>query len=86
MTNDPSPDGSGNTPEDESMDRTPRWVKAFLAIVLVVIVLFAILQFVGGGEHGPGRHGDATDTAPTGMTDGGGHTPPPGADHGGDQP
>ena len=84
MTN-PGHEGPGDTPEDGSMDGTPRWVKTFFAIVLAVVVLFVILQFVGGGEHGPGRHGDATDTPPTGMTDGGGHTPPPGADHGGDQ-
>jgi hypothetical protein len=33
---------------------TPRWVKVFGIIVLVVLALFAILLFTGG--HGPGRH------------------------------
>ena len=38
---------------------TPRWVKVsgIIALVLVVlVVLVAIVLFVGGGNHGPGRH------------------------------
>jgi len=36
---------------------TPRWVKVFGIIALVVILLFVILMFTGiGGSHGPGRH------------------------------
>jgi hypothetical protein len=33
---------------------TPRWVKVFGIIVLVVLVLSVILLFTGG--HGPARH------------------------------
>ena len=36
---------------------TPRWVKVFAAITLLVLLLFAIVLITGrGGEHGPGRH------------------------------
>jgi ABC-type transporter Mla subunit MlaD len=36
---------------------TPRWVKVFGIIALVVVVLFVILLITGhGGKHGPGRH------------------------------
>jgi hypothetical protein len=41
---------------------TPRWVKVFGIIVIVVAVLVVAWMFIGGGEHGPGRHtpsGDA---------------------------
>ena len=39
-------------------DPTPRWVKVFGVIALVVVVLFIVLMLTGrGGEHGPGRHG-----------------------------
>jgi hypothetical protein len=50
---------------------TPRWVKVFGIIALVVVVLLVILLVAGrGGGHGPGRHlpgGDRSD----------GHTGPP---------
>jgi hypothetical protein len=50
---------------------TPRWVKVFGIIALVVVLLFVILLFTRGpGGHGPGRH------IPSGAT--GGHTPPEG--------
>jgi ABC-type transporter Mla subunit MlaD len=34
---------------------TPRWVKVFAFIAVVVVLLFVIL-LVAGGEHGPSRH------------------------------
>jgi hypothetical protein len=49
---------------------TPRWVKVFGIIALVLILLFVIMMLTGrGGRHGPGRH----------IPSGGGlvgHTPP----------
>ena len=33
----------------------PRWVKVFALIALVLLVLFLVVQLVGG-DHGPGRH------------------------------
>ena len=47
---------------------TPRWVKVFGIVVAVLLVLVVARMFVGGGEHGPGRH------APSG--DAGGRVPP----------
>jgi hypothetical protein len=48
---------------------TPRWVKVFAIIALVVVLLFVFLMFTRGpGGHGPGRH-----------TGSGGYTPPEGA-------
>jgi hypothetical protein len=49
---------------------TPRWVKVFGIIALVVVLLFVILMFIRGpgGRHGPGRHMPSGDT--------GGQTPP----------
>ena len=41
---------------------TPRWVKVFGIIVIVLVLLVVGLLFIGGSEHGPGRHtpsGDA---------------------------
>ena len=56
--------------------RTPRWVKVFAAIALVLAVLFVVLKVTGvGGSHGPSRHNPGSDT-PTGHTG-----PPPGVTH-----
>jgi len=73
---------------------TPRWVMVFGIIVIVLVLLFVIVMFIGG-EHGPGRHtpsGDVggqippssltEDLTPSGASGGlGGHTPP-GGGHG----
>jgi hypothetical protein len=47
---------------------TPRWVKVFGIIAVVVVLLVVARIFIGGGEHGPGRH------APSGGA--GGQVPP----------
>jgi hypothetical protein len=48
---------------------TPRWVKVFGIIALVMVLLVVIIRFTGvGGKHGPDRH------IPSGGA--GGHTPP----------
>ena len=52
--------------------RTPRWVKAFAVIVLVLVIGFVVL-LVSGGDHGPGRHTGSGDPAVAGE-----HAPPPG--------
>jgi hypothetical protein len=54
---------------------TPRWVKVFGIIALVVVLLFVILMLTRGpgGRHGPSRHTSAGDTR--GQT-------PPGGDRG----
>lgn len=41
----------------ETPPSTPRWVKVFGIIAIVLILLFVILKLTGiGGNHGPGRH------------------------------
>jgi hypothetical protein len=40
---------------------TPRWVKVFGIIVIAVVLLAVGLMFIGGGEHGPGRHTSSGD-------------------------
>ena len=38
---------------------TPRWVKVF-GIIAIVLLLFVLLNVLtGGGPHGPGRHGSS---------------------------
>ncbi len=40
---------------------TPRWVKVFGIIGIVVVLLVVARMFIGGGEHGPGRHAPSGD-------------------------
>ena len=49
---------TGVGPDREPTTGTPRWVKVFGIIALVVVLLFLILMFTRGpgGRHGPGRH------------------------------
>ena len=69
-------------PEHQRTSGAPRWVKVFAIIALALAVLFVGLKVTGlGGNHGPGRHG-RTGTAPSGVTENGGHTPAPGMNHG----
>ena len=55
---------------------TPRWVKVFGIIALVLVLLFVIMLLTDPGRHGPGRH--------TRSGGSGGHTPP--IEHGVQQP
>jgi ABC-type transporter Mla subunit MlaD len=60
-------------------ERTPRWVKVFGIVALVVVLAFVVLVLTGrGGDHGPGRH--------TLSGDAGGHAPPSVREHGVRQP
>lgn len=43
---------------------TPRWVKIFGIIAIVLVVLYIILHVAGvGGRHGPGRHSGSGDVS-----------------------
>ena len=59
---------------------TPRWVKVFGIVLVVVVLLVVAVMFISGGEHGPARHtpsGDAGGQAlPSGVVED--HTPPEG--------
>jgi hypothetical protein len=84
-------DDAAIAPNRGSTGGTPRWVKIFGLVALVLILLIGALLLFGGGSHGPGRHlggdtpaGDAgRDTPPAGAPEGsGGHMgPPPGIEH-----
>lgn len=63
----------------------PRWVKVSGIIGIAVVLLFAIMMLIGGGNHGPSRHLPSSDagsqTSPASVSDGkdgDGHTPPAG--------
>jgi ABC-type transporter Mla subunit MlaD len=43
-------------PDGEVTTGTPRWVKVFGIIAIVVALLFVIMLAAGGGRHGPSRH------------------------------
>jgi hypothetical protein len=46
---------------------TPRWVKIFLAVSLIVAIVIVIVVVAGGG-HGPGQHaGGAASEAPAAL-------------------
>lgn len=49
MTESPSPNNHDDT-------GTPRWVRVFGIISLVVVLVFVTLLLAGGGRHGPRRH------------------------------
>ncbi len=77
-------------PDRASTAGTPRWVKVFGLVLLLLVLLFVILRLTGvGGQHGPSRHGDSGDTTPAAGTVAetpgsgiGSHTgPPPGITH-----
>jgi hypothetical protein len=60
-------DNSGVGPDRSSPSGTPRWVKVFGIIALVVVLLF-VISLLAGVRHGPGLH------TPSGHA--GGQTPP----------
>jgi hypothetical protein len=78
-------DDTGVGPGRESTAGTPRWVKVFGVIALVLVLLFVILMLTGrGGGHGPGRHALSADaggqTSPSSVTEfGGARGPQPSA-------
>lgn len=52
-----SDDGGGVRPTVDRPPGTPRWVKLFGIVAILVVMLIAIMLLAG---HGPGRHsGDA---------------------------
>ena len=59
--------------DSEPTAGTPRWVKVFGIIALLVVLLIVVLLVFGGGEHGPSRHSIGSVTVDTT----GSHTGPP---------
>lgn len=66
---------AGLGPDRESTIGTPRWVRVFGIIFLVVVLLFVILVFTRGpggrGPHALQEHEEHE----SGITDGGGNDP-----------
>jgi len=50
----PDPDDTGVEPDRGPTTGTPRWVKVFGIIGLVLLLLFVTALLIGG--HGPDRH------------------------------
>ena len=74
--NEPGASGSDDGGLRLEPPERPRWVKVSLLVVLALIVLFVLLQFVGGGEHGPGRHTGIGDPPPSVAADDAGDRSP----------
>jgi len=76
----PYPDTSGDA-DREPTTGTPRWVKVFGIIALVVILLFVVVLLTrgpGGRGHGPARHTPFWGTLSSGVAEpggAGGHDP-----------
>lgn len=79
-----------DAPDRVSTAGTPRWVKVFGLVLLLLVLLFVILRLTGvGGQHEPSRHGDSGETTPAAETVGGSPNsgtespigPPPGVTH-----
>jgi hypothetical protein len=67
----PDADNGNDVPGRQSTKATPRWVKVFWSIALVVLLLFVLMMLTGGpGRHGPGRH-----MSPAGVTERGEQRP-----------
>jgi len=54
--------------QDRGASGTPRWVKVFGVIALILVVLVVVMLVTGRGGHGPGRH--ASSSAASGDTGG----------------
>lgn len=57
--------------------KMPLWVKVFIGIGVVGLLLIVAVTVFGGGQHGPGRHLGGGDE----ESGSGSHTPPPGQSH-----
>ena len=74
------PDPDTHSDDGPGQTGMPRWVKVFVVIGAVLLVLLIATQFIGDGGHGPGRHGGGGGDETPASTEDDGHTPP--VDHG----
>ncbi|WP_050182601.1 hypothetical protein [Domibacillus robiginosus] len=42
--------------DSELTTGTPRWVKVFGGLIVILVLLAIIMMLFGKGEHGPGRY------------------------------
>ena len=60
----PLPDSREDTDDEPGRGlatSTPRWVKVFGIVILVLVLLFVIVMFTSVRGHGPGRHTQSGD-------------------------
>jgi hypothetical protein len=67
-------DDTGVEPDRRATAGTPRWVKVFGLIALVVVLLFLALLLTRG-PHNPGRHRSGEHTPPLAITQHGAQQP-----------
>jgi hypothetical protein len=60
----PQNEGNSNRQTASTPPAMPRWVKVFGIIAVIVVVFFVLMLFIGGGQHGPGRHLPSGGAAP----------------------
>lgn len=70
---DPRP---GTSSDAETEHRMPGWVRAFVAVGVLVGVLVVVGLFLGRGDHGPSRHLPGGGDDQVESTEGGGHRSP----------
>lgn len=49
------------TQPDDDEHETPRWVKVFVIVAVLLVLLFAIVHLLGGGFHGHGPAAQGTE-------------------------
>jgi hypothetical protein len=55
----PERDNPGYDPAQSPAPGLPRWLKVFLLVATVMVVLGVVVMLLVGGDHGPGRHQSA---------------------------
>lgn len=63
MTDDDDQRSIASPVGDEAPPGMPSWVKYLLLGLLAVVVIAVLAILVGGGDHGPGRHGGSHSAA-----------------------
>jgi hypothetical protein len=56
MDDPPTSSDTSEVSNQDSTTSTPRWVKVFGILAVVVALLFVVMLLAGGGRHGPSRH------------------------------
>jgi hypothetical protein len=59
---------TGVGPDRESPPGMPRWVKVSAIIIGVLALVVVAIMLIGGGDHGPDRHGSGADALPAAVT------------------
>jgi hypothetical protein len=63
------PDSDGDADDAAERGSTPRWVKVFALVALVLVLLLVVLLLTGRGNHSPGRHAAGGQTPPSSVAE-----------------